>query len=120
MLIPLIQRTLIEHGDDLAGEAPDRLLIIGLARDRDDEVVDPRIDHRLEPLPYHLWRPHDGLPSIFIIRPITAGLRRLLLGIRFVLNEVDLRTRGLDDLLVVAADILAVALEHIELVPNGL
>src|SRR5215212_2781303 len=115
-----IQRTLFEHGNDLAGEAPYRLLIVGFARDRDDEVVDPRIDHRLEPLSYHLWRPHDGLLSIFVIRPITAGLRRLLLGIRFVLDEVDLRSRGLDDLLIVAADILAVALEHIELVPNGL
>src|SRR5215213_11205798 len=116
MLIPLIQRTLFEHRNDLACEAPDRLLIIGLARDRDDEVVDPRIDHRLEPLSYHLWRPHDGLPGIFLIWPITAGLRRLLLGIRFILDEVDLRTRGLDDLLVVSPHILAVALEDIQLV----
>src|SRR5215212_6657623 len=120
MLIPLIQRTLFEHGNDRAGEAPDRLLIIGLARDRDDEVVDPRIDHRLEPLFYHLWRPHDGLSSIFVIWPITAGLRRLLFGIRFILDEVDLHACGLDDLLVVAVDILAVALEHIELVPDRL
>src|SRR5215213_9093902 len=63
----LSQRTLIEHRNDLAGEAPDRLLVIGLARDRDDEVVDPRIDHRLEPFSYHLWRPSYGLISIFLV-----------------------------------------------------
>src|SRR5215213_384244 len=116
----LVQRTLIEHRNDLAGEAPDRALIISLARDRDDEVVDARIDHRLEPLSYHLWRPHDVLLSIFVIRPITAGLRRFLLGVRFILDEVDLRSRGLDDLLVVAPHILAVALEDIQLVSDRL
>src|SRR3954453_2931967 len=110
MPIPSIQRILIENGNDLAGKAPDRLLIVGLARDRDDEVVDPRVDHRLEPLPHHLWRPNYGLPGIFVIWPIPAGLRRLLLGVRFVLDEVDLRSRGLDDLLVVSPDILAMAL----------
>src|SRR5215208_1117652 len=120
MLIPLIQLTLIEHGNDLAGEAPDRLLIIGLAWDRDDEVVDPRVDHRLEPLSYRLWRPHYGLPGIFVIWPITAGLRRLLLGVRFILDEVDLCASGLDDLLVVSPHILAVALEDIELVADRL
>src|SRR5215212_10200850 len=116
----LVQRTLIEHRNDLAGEAPDRALIISLARDRDDEVVDARIDHRLEPLSYHLWRPDDRLPSIFVIWPITAGLRRRLLGLRFVVDEVDVRSSGLDDLIVVAADILAVALEDIELVADRL
>jgi hypothetical protein len=58
---------LIEHGDDLPGEAPDRLLVVGLAWYRDDEVVDSRVDHGLEPLSYHLWRPHDGFPGIFVI-----------------------------------------------------
>ena len=43
-------------------------------------------------------------------------MRRLLLGIRFLLDEVDLRASGLDDLLVVSLHILTVALEHIELV----
>jgi hypothetical protein len=37
-------------------------------------------------------------------------LRRLLLGIRFILDEVDLCASGLDDLLVVSPHILAVAL----------
>ena len=55
---PIRRTLLIEHGDDLPSEAPDRLLIVGLPRDRDDEVVDARVDHRLEPLPYHLWGTH--------------------------------------------------------------
>src|SRR5215217_8194183 len=110
-----IQRTLFEHGNDLAGEAPYRLLIVGFARDSDDEVVDPRIDHRLEPLSYHLWRPYYGLTSIFLVGPFTAGLCCLLLSVRFVLDEVDFRARGLDDLVVVTTDVLAVALEHLQL-----
>src|SRR5215207_3131095 len=118
--IPLTGCTLFEQRDDLACEAPDRLLVIGFARDRDDEVVDPRIDHRLEPLSDHLRRPHDGALGIFVVWPITAYLRSLLLGVGLVLDEVDLRARGLDNLLVVAADILAVALKHIELVPDRL
>jgi hypothetical protein len=36
-----------EQRDDLAGEAADRILVVGFARDGDDEVVDAGIDHGL-------------------------------------------------------------------------
>jgi hypothetical protein len=68
---------LAEKWDDFLCEAAERSPVIGLARDRHDEVVDPCVDHRLQPLLVLFGRSDYGAISYYggDAVDITAGVR---------------------------------------------
>jgi hypothetical protein len=73
--------------------AADRSLVIGFARDRHDEVVDPCVDHLHQPLPVHFGRPDYGVISYY--GGDAAGLR---LGDEFHVNRQQLVSARVESL----------------------
>jgi hypothetical protein len=59
-------------------------LVVGDARDRDDEVIGARIHEPLQPLDDGSQHANDGLPRILCVAPLPARMRRFLPGILFM------------------------------------
>src|SRR5215208_249499 len=109
-----------ELGDDLPGEALDHLGLVGDARHVNDEVVDPRLDLRTQPLDYLLRRADHELVRVLVVADLAASEDRGFHGVVSLFEQEDVYGGGACDLLVVAPQVLAVPAQHAELVPQPL
>src|SRR5262249_3621143 len=111
-----------EARDDLLSQHMQRLQVIGESWDVEQNIVRPGIDHGLDALRQLIGRADHGPLGILGVAtpPYPAGPLGGLLGVLSRLEgDRPLQGRRADDRVVAASDLVAVPLEDLQLVPDG-